>query len=74
MTLGGCSGVARDSDAMRIIMLDTFRWSCLDLHYPERLRPLWWDIAWRVSLSCNLHEGTLVIIIIIIIIIITSYA
>ena len=65
-SLGGCLVGSRNSDAMRFIMVDTSWCQNLDRHSPKALSLFWFDHTWRVSLSCNLHDGSLVIIIIII--------
>ena len=71
-SLGSCQEIARHSDAKWLLRLDILGCQRSDRHDSTSLSPLWWDFAWRESLSCNLHDGTLVIIIIIIIIIINN--
>ena len=44
-------------------MLDSTRCPNLDEHSPKGLSLLWLGNAWTISLSCNLHDGALVIII-----------
>ena len=68
-SLGSCQEIARHSDAKWPLRLDILGCQRSDRHDPTSLSPLWWDFAWRDSLSCNLHDGTLVTIIAIITII-----
>ena len=51
-------------------MIDATRCPNLDGHSPRCLSLLWLGNTCRNSLSCNLHDGTLVIIVMVIVIVI----
>ena len=61
-SLGSCLEVAGVSDAVWLHVLKFSRCPNQDGHRPHDLTTFWLDKTWRVSLSCNLHDGTLVYI------------